>query len=233
MSDVAANVEIVRARIDAAARRAGRDPAEVTLVAATKTVAAERVAEVVAAGVTDLGENRAQELVGKAPLVRDLVLAAPEGVGPGAGVRWHFLGALQRNKVKALAPWVTCWQSVDRDVLVDVLARHAPGGRVLVEVNLAGEAQKAGCAPDAVTGLVETLVERGLLVDGLMTVPPHGEDPRPWFAQLRELASGLGLVTLSMGMTDDFEVAIDEGATMVRVGRALFGPRHHAEGSGR
>lgn len=232
MIDVAANVEVVRSRIRDAARRAGRDPAEITLVAATKTVSAERVAEVLVAGVTDLGENRAQELLAKAALLPQSLAPDREGPSPPAP-RWHFLGALQRNKVKALAPWVACWQSVDREALADVLARHAPGSRVLVEVNLAAEAQKAGCAPEEAPGLVEVLVERGLLVEGLMAVPPHGEDPRPWFARLRDLGESLGLAALSMGMTDDYEVAVEEGATMVRVGRALFGPRHHSERSGR
>ena len=226
-SDIAANVAAVRSRIDAAARRVGRDPGEITLVAATKTVAVDRVAAVLAAGVLDVGENRAQELLGKAP-----TLGAMSGnVGPEP--RWHFLGALQRNKVKALAPWVTCWQSVDREALGASIARHAVGAHVLVEVNLAGEPQKAGCAPEELTRLIDTLVGAGLVVDGLMTVPPQGDDPRPWFARLRGLAGERGLSTLSMGMTDDFEVAVEEGATMVRVGRALFGPRHHSEGPGR
>ncbi len=152
---------------------------------------------------------------------------------PGAEPRWHFLGALQRNKVKALAPWVRCWQSVDRAVLGPVIARNAPGAHVLVEVNLASEPQKAGCAPHDLPGLVDTLRGEGLAVDGLMTVPPHGEDPRPWFARLRSLAEGLALPALSMGMTDDYEVAVEEGATVVRVGRALFGPRHHSPEAGR
>ena len=219
--DIPANVAEVRARIDAAALRVGRDPAEITLLAATKTVPVERVAEVVAAGVVDLGENRAQELLAKAP--------ALVGLGPS----WHFLGGLQRNKVKALAPWVACWQSVDREALGDSIARHAPGSRVLVEVNLAGEPQKAGCRPEALAGLIDSLVGQGLVVDGLMTVPPHGDDPRPWFVRLRGLADERGLANLSMGMTDDFEVAVEEGATMVRVGRALFGPRHHSQQAGR
>ncbi len=219
--DVAANVAVVRSRIAAAARRAGRDPADITLVAATKTVATERVAEALTAGVIDLGENRAQELLAKAPVLAE------------HGPRWHFLGALQRNKVKALAPWVTCWQSVDRDALGAAIARQAPGARVLVEVNLAAEPQKAGCSPEALPTLVDVLVSDGLQVDGLMAVPPHDDDPRPWFARLRDLAAGLALPTLSMGMTDDYEAAVEEGATVVRVGRGLFGPRHHLPGAER
>jgi uncharacterized pyridoxal phosphate-containing UPF0001 family protein len=140
-------------------------------------------------------------------------------------VRWHFLGRLQRNKVRALAPWVACWQSVDRPELGAELARRAPGARVLVEVNLGEEPQKGGCLPAAVPGLVDGLRAAGLRVDGLMAVPPHADDPRRWFAALRDQGAALGLPELSMGMTDDFDVAVEEGATMVRVGRALFGPR--------
>ncbi len=208
---VADAVASVRARIDAAAARAARDPAGVTLVAATKTVDAERVRAVVAAGVPDVGENRAQELLEKAPVVD--------------GARWHFVGTLQRNKVRALAPWITCWQSVDRDELGTEIARRAPGAHVLVEVNVAGEAQKGGCAPSEAPGLVDVLRGQGLHVDGLMTVPPAAGDPRQWFAALRELATRLGVHELSMGMSSDFDVAVEEGATMVRVGRALFGER--------
>ena len=214
-SPVAARVAEVRGRIATAAARAGRDPASVTLVAATKTVDPARVQEVVDAGVTDLGENRAQELVAKMGVT----------AVPPLAVRWHFLGRLQRNKVRAVAPWVTCWQSVDRPELGDEIARRAPGARVLVEVNLGEEPQKGGCVPAAVPALVEYLDRRDLRVEGLMTVPPHDGDPRRWFAALREQAAALGLSELSMGMTDDFELAVEEGATLVRVGRALFGPR--------
>jgi pyridoxal phosphate enzyme (YggS family) len=208
--DVAVRVAEVRDRIAAAAARAGRDAAGVTLVAATKTVDVARVQQVVDAGVVDVGENRAQELLAKTAVHR---------------ARWHFLGQLQRNKVRQLAPWVTCWQSVDRVQLGAEIARRAPGARVLVEVNLAAEPQKGGCDPAELPALVDALRAEGLDVAGLMTVPPHGDDPRPWFARLREHAAQLDLPELSMGMTDDYEVAVEEGATMVRVGRALFGPR--------
>jgi pyridoxal phosphate enzyme (YggS family) len=207
---VAERVAEVRERIAAAAARAGRDPADVTLVAATKTVDAARVQEVVEAGVVDVGENRAQELLRKTDV---------------AGARWHFLGRLQRNKVRQLAPWIACWQSVDRAELGAEIARRAPGARVLVEVNVGEEQQKGGCAPAEVAALVDRLRAEGLDVAGLMAVPPHDDDPGRWFARLREQAVGLGLTELSMGMTDDFEVAVEEGATIVRVGRALFGPR--------
>jgi hypothetical protein len=209
------HVDEVRARIGDAARRAGRDPASVTLIAATKTVDAERVQAVVDAGVPDLGENRAQEL-----LTKTAVDAAPP-----LEVRWHFLGRLQRNKVKALAPWVSWWHSVDRPELGTEIARRSPGARVLIEVNLAEEPQKGGCPPGALAGLVERLRSDGLEVAGLMTVPPREGDPRGFFAALRERAEALELRELSMGMTDDYEVAVEEGATMVRVGRALFGHR--------
>jgi PLP dependent protein len=212
-AEVATRVEEVRARIAAAAARAGRDPAAVTLVAATKTVDPDRLQAVIDAGVTDVGENRAQELLAKAPLVE--------------GARWHFLGRLQRNKVKALARWVACWQTVDRPELGVEIARRAPaaGARVLVEVNLGEEPQKGGCLPGELAGLVERLRTDGLDVAGLMTVPPHQGDPRRWFAALREHAAALGVAELSMGMTEDFEIAVEEGATLVRVGRALFGAR--------
>jgi hypothetical protein len=208
---IAARVEAVRARIADAARRAQRDPSDVVLVAAAKTVDAARIRAAVDAGVTDVGENRAQELLAKVDDVVD--------------VRWHFIGGLQRNKVRALAPWVAWWHSVDRLPLGEEIARRANGARVLVEVNLAREPQKRGCLPDGAAALVDHLRALDLSVEGLMTVPPAGSDPRPWFAALRELAEGLGLPELSMGMTDDYPVAVEEGATMVRVGRALFGNR--------
>jgi uncharacterized pyridoxal phosphate-containing UPF0001 family protein len=118
-----------------------------------------------------------------------------------------------------------CWQAVDRRELGPVLARHAPAATVLVEVNLAGEPQKSGCAPESAGPLRDELLGHGLTVSGLMAVPPAHDDPRPWFAALRSLSERLDLAELSMGMTDDFETAVEEGATMVRVGRALFGDR--------
>jgi PLP dependent protein len=191
----------------------------VTLVAATKTVPPERIAAALTAGVTDIGENRAQELFGKAPALADL----------DPPPRWHFLGPLQRNKVRRLAPLVACWQTIDRLALGDAVATHAPGARVFVEVNLAREPQKAGCPPDETAALVDALRDRALLVAGLMAVPPHGDDPRPWFAQLRDLAATAAVPELSMGMSDDFEAAVEEGATLVRVGRALFGQRPRSQ----
>jgi pyridoxal phosphate enzyme (YggS family) len=213
--DLAANVTEIRGRIADAARRSGRDPHSVTLIAAAKTVGTDALAAILATGVVDLGENRAQELLAKAPVLAEGAVAPV----------WHFIGALQRNKVRALAPWVQRWHTIDRSELAETVARHAPGARVLVEVNLAGEAAKAGCAPAEVPALVDAVRHRDLAVDGLMAVPPHDVDPRRWFAALRELAAREGLPELSMGMSHDYEIAVEEGATMVRVGRALFGER--------
>ncbi len=219
MSTVAARVDEARSRIAAAAGRAGRDPAAVTLVAATKTVPPARIAEALTAGVRDVGENRAQELLAKAPTLADHEPAP----------RWHVLGPLQRNKVNALAPLVWCWETVDRTELGAAIARRRPGAHVFTEVNLALEPQKAGCAPDATLALVDTVRGQGLDVVGLMAVPPHGEDPRPWFARLRDLAAAATVPGLSMGMTDDYEIAVEEGATHVRLGRALFGDRPQSQ----
>jgi pyridoxal phosphate enzyme (YggS family) len=226
---VAANLEEIRERIASAATTAGRDPADVTLVVVTKTVPEARVREALAAGARDLGENRAQELVAKADSLREAVLGeAAHAGGPAADAllpRWHFIGRLQRNKVRMLAPHVDLWHSIDRSELADPLARYAPGARVLVEVNLSDEPQKGGCRPQEAPALVEGLAGAGLVVEGLMTVPAAVGDPRPAFAALRDLAGRLGLSQLSMGMTSDFEPAVAEGATIVRVGSAVFGPR--------
>ena len=213
MSGFAARLAEVRERIAAAARRSGRAGDEVAVVAVTKGVDPERMAEALAAGVTRLGESRAQELLGKAPTLA------------GHSPEWHFVGRLQRNKVGALSPFVSLWHSVDRPELAPVLARRSPGARVMVEVNVAGDPGKGGCAPESAAGLVEELVSAGLRVEGLMTIPALGADPRPAFAALRDLAGKLELPQLSMGMSDDYEVAVEEGATMVRLGRVLFGPR--------
>ena len=216
MTTIAENWVTVDAQVAGAARRAGRERSDVRVVAATKSVSAERVAEVVAAGCTHLGENRAQELLAKAPVLAE---------GPGRAPTWHFIGPLQRNKVKPLAPWVSVWQTVDRPALAMAVAAHAPGATVLIEVNVAAEPQKAGCPPAEVERLADTARQAGLIVAGLMTVPPQGSTPRRWFAGLAELAADLGLAELSMGMSSDFEVAIEEGATIVRLGRILFGDR--------
>ena len=190
MAAVAARVEEVRSRI-------GTD---VVIVAVTKGFGPDAVKEALDAGLTDIGENYAQELLAKAADERT------------HGARWHFLGRVQRNKVNALTPHVHLWQGVDRPLPLP--------GRVLVQVNLSGLPQRNGCGWDDAAALVDQLGN----VDGLMGVAGPG-DPRPQFRRLRLLADDLGLATVSMGMSGDYEVAVDEGATMVRLGTALFGPR--------
>lgn len=198
--DVTAAVAEVR-------RRIGDDA--VRLVAVTKGFGADAVAAAVAAGVPDVGESYAQELREKAPV---------------EGATWHFVGRLQTNKVRQVAGLVDLWQSVDRAELAEEIARRAPGAAVLVQVNVSGEAQKGGCAPADAPALVARCGALGLDVRGLMTVG-HPADPRPGFRLLAGLADDLGLPERSMGMSGDLEIAVEEGATMVRVGRALFGPR--------
>jgi pyridoxal phosphate enzyme (YggS family) len=215
MSDIAARLAEVRERIAAAARASGRDPDAVTLIAVSKEVDAVAVRDALAAGQRDFGENRAQELAAKAEL---LEAASPAPV-------WHFIGRIQRNKVRAVAPAVALWHSVDRAEVGEAIALHAPGARVLVQVNVGDEPQKGGCDPAGTAALAERLVGLGLAVEGLMTVPPRAADPRPHFSSLRDLAATLGLATLSMGMSGDYEAAIAEGATLVRVGTAVFGAR--------
>lgn len=204
---VADRVAAVRARIAAA----GRAPEEITVVAVTKGFGADAVVAAATAGVVDAGENYAQELAEKAQAVR---------------ARWHFLGHVQRNKVKMIAPVVHLWQGVDRVAAGEEIARRAPGARVLVQVRLEGDTRN-GCEANEVPALVEQLDALGLDVRGLMAVGPAGppELARPGFAQVRTLADRLGLAERSMGMTDDLEVAVEEGSTMVRVGRGLFGAR--------
>jgi PLP dependent protein len=210
---IAANLADIRARIARAATDAGRDPDAITLVVVTKTFGVDAIRAAIDAGARDLGENRAQELVQKAPALGT------------TNARWHFIGRLQRNKVKAVAPYVACWQSVDRSELADEIAHRVPGASVFVQVNVGDEPQKGGCRTDAAGALVAHARGQGLAVEGLMTVPPAGADPKPFFRTLRGLADDLGLPGCSMGMSSDFEAAIAEGATIVRVGSAVFGPR--------
>ena len=201
----------VREEIAAAARRAGRDPAEVDLLAAVKYVPAGELGVLAEAGLTLLGENRAQDLEAKA------------AAHPGA-FRWHFIGQLQSRKVKVILPHVELIHSVASDSALSQLERHGtPGTEVLVEVNVAGEDDKAGVAPGELAAFLQRTPVR---VAGLMTMPPYAEDPeasRPHFAALRELAREHGLRHLSMGTSQDFAVAVEEGATIVRVGSVLYG----------
>jgi pyridoxal phosphate enzyme (YggS family) len=194
---------------------AGGDPSLVRLVAMTKGFGPDAVRAAVAAGVEDVGESYAQELVSKA------------GEVAGLPVRWHFAGRLQMNKVRVLAPHVALWHSVDRAEVGAEIARRAPGAHVLVQVNVSGEAQKGGCEPAAAGTLVAELRDLGLSVDGLMGLGPIGppEAARPGFRRLAALADELGLAERSMGMSGDVEVAVGEGATIVRVGTRLFGAR--------
>jgi pyridoxal phosphate enzyme (YggS family) len=213
----------VRERIAAAAHDAGRDPGSVTLVAVSKYVEPALIAEAADAGQRVFGENRAQELVAHA----DALAAAPHDI------EWHFIGQLQRNKVRSLVGRVALWQSVDRDELVTELSKRVPGARILVQVNVGDEPQKGGCAVGDTARIVDLARDGRLDVCGLMTVPPAGDDPRPYFARLRELGERLGLPELSMGMSGDYEAAIGEGATIVRVGTAIFGPRPGGPGARR
>jgi len=224
--EVADRLAAVQQRVADAAGRSGRPPSAVRLVVVTKGVPPAVMQAVLDAGATDLGENRAQELLAKAPELAALSAESPNPASP----TWHFIGRLQRNKVASLAPLVDLWQSVDRLELGRAIAGRAPGAAVLAEVNVADDPAKAGVAPGEAPALVDGLRSAGLAVDGLMTVPAAGRDPRPAFAALAALADRLGLAEVSMGMSDDFEVAVEEGATIVRVGRAIFGPRSAAPG---
>jgi pyridoxal phosphate enzyme (YggS family) len=206
---VADRVAAVRRRIDAAGGVA------VTLVAVTKGFGPDALEAAARAGVTDIGENYAQELATKADTARDL------------GLTVHFIGRLQTNKVRGLAGTVGYWQSVDRPTVAVEIAKRAPGARVLVEVNVSGEAQKGGCDPTDADKIVGECARLGLDVQGLMAIGRAGEpeDARPGFRLLRRMVDNLGLAVCSMGMTADLEIGVEEGATMVRVGSALFGER--------
>jgi pyridoxal phosphate enzyme (YggS family) len=204
----------IRARIGAASP----DPSAVTLMAVTKGFGPEAVRTALAAGLTVVGENYADELVAKAHALAD---------DPGPVPEWHFLGAIQRNKVARLAPVVACWQGVTRLAEGRAIATRRPGARVLVQVDVAGLPGRGGVPPGEVAELVTALRGEDLDVAGLMAVGPPGppEGARAGFREVRRLADDLDLSVRSMGMTDDLEVALSEGSTMIRVGRALFGDR--------
>ena len=228
-TSIAARLQEIRGRVEAAARRAGRRGDQVVLVGVGKTQPAAAIEEAAKAGLRDFGENRVQE-------ARDKIPACP------AGLRWHLVGHLQGNKANLAARLFDVVHSIDS---VDVLGRlergaEAAGRRIegLVQVDLAGEAAKSGARPEDLDSILAAGERcRAVAVRGLMILPPYDADPgksRPWFARLRALLEeargrhqGLELSELSMGMTEDFEVAVEEGATLVRIGRALFGERRH------
>jgi pyridoxal phosphate enzyme (YggS family) len=228
-TEVGENVERVRERIAAACRRAGRDFEDVRLVAVSKTMPPELIRQAYEAGLRDFGENRVQEAAGKRPELSDLT------------VTWHLVGHLQTNKAKPARELFHWIHSVDSLRLAQKLDQAAActGERlpILLEVNLAGEATKSGVREEEVVGLVGQVGGLGTIeVRGLMVIPPFFDDPekaRPFFRRLRELAQSIqarnlpnvSMQELSMGMSNDFEVAIEEGSSIVRVGTAIFGQR--------
>ena len=220
MAGAVERLAAVRARIEAAARRAGRDPASVTLVAVSKTFDQAAIEPVLEAGQREFGENRVQEALSKWP-----------GLGERyPDIRLHLIGPLQTNKVREAVALFDVIHTVDRDRLAKALAgemkRQGRSPALYVEVNTGEEAQKAGVALDEAAAFVERCRnEHGLSIEGLMCIPPLDDDPVPHFEVLKRLGKELGLKSLSMGMSADFEVAIERGATHVRVGSAIFGER--------
>ena len=207
LARVRANLDEVRRRIDAAARRAGRNSNEITLVAVTKSIPGEQISRLAEAGVTDVGENRAVE--------------AGVRLAGASGMRRHMIGHLQTNKTRKALAWADVLHSVDRPSLVEALLAADAAIPCYVQVNVSGEASKGGFRPeDVATALAAA--RKGLRVEGLMTMAPEGGDARPHFRRLRELAEKAGLRGLSMGMSQDFEAAVEEGATLVRIGSAVF-----------
>jgi len=220
MTDIRANLERVRERVAKAAERAGRRPSAVLLIGVSKTVEVARIREAIEGGVPALGENRVQEAKEKVAEI-------------GRPVPWHLIGHLQTNKVRDALEIFDVIHSLDRlDLAKELDKRARARGRTvdaLVEVNLAGEASKGGVAPDGLDELLHAVAAMSMVkVRGLMAIPPEAKEPddsRVWFRALRKLGERHGFAELSMGMSGDFEVAIEEGATMVRVGTAIFGPR--------
>ena len=220
-ADVGTRLDAVSRRVADAASRSGRTVAAVCVVAVSKGFGADAAIAARDAGHLDLGENKVQELRAKA---RDV-----------SGVRWHFIGRLQRNKVRDVVGLASLIHSVDRVELAQEIAARAARAsrvqRVLVQVNAGEDPAKAGCSLDEAPAFVRQVRDmQGLACEGLMTIPAAGVDPRPAFARLRELRDDLRtsfpeVQHLSMGMTNDFEVAVEEGATIVRIGEAVFGPR--------
>ena len=223
MSSIADNLKRIQDRIASAAARAGRAEGSVRLVAVSKFHPAEAVAEALAAGQALFGENRVQEAAGKFPGLRE---THPD-------LRLHIIGALQTNKARDAVRIADVIESLDRPKLAAALAeamrREGRRPALLVQVNIGREPQKAGIDPDALDDFVAQCREaHGLPIEGLMCIPPAEGDPAPHFAAMRQAAERLGLPTLSMGMSGDFEAAIAHGATHVRVGTAIFGERHAA-----
>jgi PLP dependent protein len=219
-ADIKANLDSVRLRISAACRRAGRPEKDVKLIAVTKTVPSEIIDVIAKLGVKDFGENRVQEAEGK---FHSLAY-------PSTDVTWHMIGHLQSNKVKLALDLFDVIQSVDSIELADLINRRAQKKTpVFLEVNVSGEVSKSGFLLSQITPALKVIrLLPNLDIRGLMTIAPPVADPeevRPVFRKLRELRDSFKLEHLSMGMTDDFEVAIEEGATLVRIGRALFGER--------
>jgi uncharacterized pyridoxal phosphate-containing UPF0001 family protein len=212
---LARNLAEVRRHIAAA----GGDCERVRIVAVTKGFSADAWAAAAQVGLTDVGENYAQELVAKMARV-DL------GAQPAPRPTVHFLGAVQRRKVRVLAPLVDCWQGVSRVVEGEEIARRRPGAAVLVEVNSDGSPSRGGCEPHDVPGVARALSGLDLRVEGLMTVAPRGPaEAQRAFRLVREMGDRLGLPERSMGMSQDYPIAVSEGATMIRIGEALFGRR--------
>jgi hypothetical protein len=218
---LAERLAAVRARIRTAAERVRRDPAGVMLLAVTKVLPAAAISEAYGLGLREFGENYVQEFAVKAPAVRDL-----------AGARFHLIGHLQSNKSNLAAELFDCIQTADSPKLARRLESAGRKLEVMLEVKLSGEAAKSGADPAALPELIAAVREcPHLALAGLMTMPPWSDDPeaaRPHFRRLRELAERHGLSGLSMGMSHDLETAIEEGATCVRVGTALFGARRRA-----
>ncbi|WP_349975944.1 YggS family pyridoxal phosphate-dependent enzyme [Pseudomonas sp. WHRI 8519] len=225
MSTIADNLRALAARIDSAAKAAGRDPASLKLLAVSKTKPASAIRELHAAGVCDFGENYLQEALAKQQDLQDLPLI------------WHFIGPIQSNKTKAIAEHFDWVHSVDRLKIAQRLSEQRPPSlpplNICLQVNVSGEASKSGCAPEDLPGLANAVATLpNLRLRGLMAIPEPSEDraeQEAAFASLRQLQEGLnlGLDTLSMGMSHDLEAAIAQGATWVRIGTALFGARSY------
>lgn len=218
--DIERNIQEVTRRIALACKRAGRSPEEVTLVAITKTIGPAAIRAAFQAGLRHFGENRVQEAKPKLGELENIRTQCT----------WHMVGHLQTNKAKTAGALFDIIQSVDSVRLAEFLSRHAQKTiPILLEVNIAGEASKSGFSTGEVFSAMKEIERMSKLeIKGLMTIAPLASDPeevRPVFRRLRELRNSMGLEHLSMGMTDDFEVAIEEGSTMVRIGRAIFGER--------